>query len=216
MIRLVSIVGVALLLGGCGTPLKEFKAPSDAKVKAATSDLNVKVARARETAANAKRATEEAKAIHVRMVAQAGTVKQLLAKLALDVPEQYRGPVRQVTDTVDQLIADNTALDEKLNQAVAWNTQLEQQLAAAEKARVTLQTAQDEYAGGAAQLARDATEERTRVVQLEKENAKAKLVKVLWKVFGGFAIVAIIGVVVLAIVGKLGVVLAKIGIKAAV
>lgn len=174
------------------------------------------MAKARETAANAKRATEEAKAIHARMVKQAGTVKELLEKLAAEVPEQYRGPIRQVTDTVDQLIADNTALDSKLNEAIDWNLQLEQQLRDAEKARVTLQNAQDEYAGLTADLAREATDERKHVVQLEKANAKARLVKVLWKVFGGFAIVAIIGVIVLALVGKLGVVLAKVGIKAAV
>lgn len=57
------LVGIALTLCSCVSAPKTYHAPNDAKVRAATKDLTLKVTKARETAAGSKKAVEDAKAI---------------------------------------------------------------------------------------------------------------------------------------------------------
>lgn len=180
--RIFLVIACALCLGACGTPHKTYHAPSSAKVKAATVDLNAKVDRARETAAKVKKLTEEARKALARAVNLSSGVKELLEKLIVKLPA-YAGPLREITDNVDELISTNKALEEQLRQLVAWNLQLETQLIEAEKARATLQKAQDEYAGGAASLAGDATDEREQRIKVE-----GKLSWYRWRWWGSWIV----------------------------
>lgn len=166
--RLVAITFCsALLLAGCVSPHKTYLPPDDTKVKAATHDLTIKVVKARDTAAKAKKATEEAQALLAQSVNISKTVKDLLEKLIVQLPD-YAGPLREITTNVDDLIAKNAELDAKVKEAVAWNLQLQADLATAEAARQTLQKEQDGYAGGAGELAQSATNEREEKIKVQK------------------------------------------------
>lgn len=171
----------AMLLTSCVTSRKTYHPPKDAKVKAATVDLNVKVGRARDTAKKAKTATKEAKAKVIVLREKA--------------PPEMKPLVAEV--------------DEALSRAIAWNTQLEIQLREAETARSTLQAAQDEYAGGAAGLAQDATNERNFRIAAEKQLMKEKWLSLLWKLGGGAVALGIIALIVLWFTGKLAFKFAK-------
>lgn len=165
----IALLPAVLMLASCVSSEKTYKPPDDTKVKTATHDLNVKVNTARETARKTKQAAEEAKIIHEQMMKDAVTLKQLLDSFALTLPDEYKGPLREINNVVDDLLGQNAALDEKLKQLTAWNIQLEAQLADAEKARATLQSAQDEYAGGAAELAITASTERSQKIVVQKK-----------------------------------------------
>lgn len=158
----------AILLSSCVSPHKTYHAPDDAKVKAATRDLTVKVSKARDTAAKARQATVEAQQLLAQSINISTTVKALLEKLIVQLPA-YNGPLREITVNVDDLIAKNSELENKVKEVVAWNTQLAVQLAEAEKARNTLQIEQNNYAGGAAGLAESATAEREDKIKVQKK-----------------------------------------------
>lgn len=158
----------ALILGGCVSPHKTYLPPDDTKVKAATHDLTVKVTKARDTAGKAKKATEEAQALLAQSVNISKTVRDLLEKLIVQLPE-YAGPLREITVSVDELIAKNAELEAKVREAVAWNFRLQAELATAEAARQTLQSEQNNYAGGAAGLAESATNEREEKITVQKK-----------------------------------------------
>lgn len=63
MKRTLTIISLCLAVSACVSPQKTYHAPNEAKVRAATKDLTVKVTKARETAASSKKAVEDAKAI---------------------------------------------------------------------------------------------------------------------------------------------------------
>lgn len=63
MNRPAIILFACVALSSCVSPAKTYKPPSDAKVRAATKDLTVKVTKARDTAASAKKAVEDAKTL---------------------------------------------------------------------------------------------------------------------------------------------------------
>lgn len=152
------LAGLSLALlstTGCVSSPKTYKPPNDAKVRAATKDLTVKVTKARDTAASAKKATEDAKAI------------------------------------LDQsACAKDAPLQAKVAEAISFNTQLQDELLAAEKSRATLQNEVDGYASGAAQLAMDATTERNQKIEVQK--------KLLWYRTRFFGAWIVLGLAVLA------------------
>lgn len=204
---LLLAIAALFICASCTTPAKIFHAPNDAKVKAAASDLSVKVARARETAQKAKQTTEEAKALHDKIAIDTEALKAALAKFGTTLPAEYQGPLREITDNLlEALLLENADLKEKLRQAVAWNVQLDQQNREAETARQKLQVEQDNYAGAAIALAQEATLADQKRYNAERQNVKNRLLRFLW---GSGLGVLVIGGIVLVILWKAG----KFGVK---
>lgn len=88
-------LAVGLFLVSCVSPQKTYHAPNDAKVRAATKDLTVKVEKVSTTADKAKKATEDAKtaldespcANDLKLQATVGESKSLVAQLRIEVDE---------------------------------------------------------------------------------------------------------------------------------
>lgn len=188
---------------GCSTSPKTYQPPSTVKMRAAAVKLNSKVTQARETAAKAKKAGIEAKGIHEKIVFDSLAIRKTLAKWGLELPEQYKGPFQEVSDSVDALIVENTALQTKLDELLQWNTQLELRLNEAEVARLALQKEQDDYAGAATVLAGEATIERNFRIKAEQQLTKQKIFGLFWKLGGGIVIAGIIALIALWFTGKL-------------
>lgn len=213
--RFVALTCCALLMAGCATRPKTYQPPSDAKVKAAQADHTVKVVRVRETAKKAAAATAEAKLSADRLLALEKATASALEILREKLPPEYRPLLAPVQAAISAQAQEGETTRAQVNNAVGWNTQLAFQVSEAEKSRETLQSAQDDYAVVAAALAQDATTERNHRIAAEKQLSTQRWFGWLWKIGAGL-LIALVGVFfVLKWLGKLGVVAAKIGIKAA-
>lgn len=165
---LPGLICVALLMCSCATREKTYKPPSDAKVRASEKVLTEKVAKARETAAKAKQATQEAKEIAARLDASAKIWGPMVEKLIKDVPEEFKQPARDIQNALKEQVVQEGFLKAKIDEAVGHNAQLEIELKEAETARGILKQAQQEYQNEALGLANDATNERNLRIKAEK------------------------------------------------
>jgi hypothetical protein len=207
--RIVAIVGCALLLGGCATAHKTYQAPSDAKVKATQKVLTEKVAQARATATKAREATLKAQAEAKELIALAAAVKDKLAVLKAKVPAELQPLVKEIQDAATAQEQKETQTRTDVDSAVALNEQLMQHQKEEETARMDAVIAANQYAGAAAGLAQDATNEREYRIAAEKQLLKQKILGWLWKIGGGAVVVLIIVLIVLWFTGKLAFKFAK-------
>jgi uncharacterized membrane protein len=159
---------VCLALAGCATQPKTYQAPDSTVVNAATRDLTVKVKTARNTADKAKGAAEDAQKNLDVVVDLGKTVNEKIDTLKQKHPEQYRPLVEQVEIAKSEEDVQVEIVRAKASESVKWNTQLQGELEQAETARKTLQSAQDAYAGAAAGLAEDASNERAARIKAEQ------------------------------------------------
>jgi hypothetical protein len=178
-----------LLMVGCVSPHKTYHAPSSAKVDRSTKVLTEKVLRARETAAQARRATLEAQALAV-------TVAAKLAILKGKVPPEL---VPMVTDVQTA----TTAQDAKLVQAIALNDLLQKRQQEEETARVQLQNDQSDYAAASAGLAGDATNERNNLIKTQKALLASRFGGIMVKLGAILFCVIVIFLVIAKMAGKL-------------
>jgi cellobiose-specific phosphotransferase system component IIB len=214
--RLLAIACFALLLGACATPHKTYLPPSNVKLEASTKRLAAAVEKATSTAARAREHIEAAQAAAKKEAVTAKELgKQVDELIALLPPElKPRGDALKKAVAEDQ--ADVGDIATHVYGAQLEHVQLGKDLYEANAAKLQVDIDKREYYANAGKLAKDATDEREARIKAEAQLVKEKWIRILWKIGGGFVVLLIIAGVVLFFTGKLGVVLAKIGIKAAV
>lgn len=196
---------VVFAFAGCTTSHKTYKAPDSARVKATQKVLTEKVAQARATATKSREATRRAQAHAQELIALAKAVKDKLEFLMGQVPVEFRPLVQETKTAASDQEQKEFQLRQELDSAVALNELLMQHQKEEETARAQTVNAADEYAGAAAQLAIDATNEREKLITVEKQLIQQKWFGILWKIGGGLAILAIIVAVGLWFFGKLAI-----------
>jgi uncharacterized protein YhaN len=214
--RILAIICAASLLGACATSHKTYQPPSNVKLEASTKRLAAAVEKATSTAARAREHIEAAQAAAKKEAVTAKELgKQVDELIALLPPElKPRGDALKKAVAEDQ--ADVGDIATHVYGAQLEHVQLGKDLFEANAAKLQVNEDKREYYANASKLAQDATDEREARIAAEKQLTKEKVFRWLWRIGGGFFVLLIIAGIVLFFTGKLGVVLAKIGIKAAV
>lgn len=178
-----------ILTTGCVSSHKTYKAPDSAKVDKSTRVLTEKVARARETADQSRNATLEAQKLAL-------TVDAKLAILKTKVPPEL---IPMVTDIQSAA----SATDAKLGEVVAFNNVLQKRQQEEEQARIQLQGDQSDYAGAAAGLAGDATNERENLIKTQKALLASRFGGIMVKLGAILFVLIVIFLIILKAAGKL-------------
>lgn len=207
--RFLGIAACALLLTGCVTSHKTYRAPDSAKVERSTKILTEKVALARETARKARVATLEAQESARKLMALGVDLKGKLAILKEKVPVAMVPMVTEIQTAAVAQDDEEKILRAKLDEAVSLNAILQDRQIDEEKARAQLQNDQGAYVTGAVALAQSATNEREFRIKAESQLLKQKLWGILWKLGGGAVVIGIIALIILWFTGKLAFKFAK-------
>lgn len=213
IIATLQLLVAATLLCSCTTSHKTYHAPNNGRVKATQKTLTEKVAQARTTASKAREVTLKAQVHAKELIVLSGAVKEKLESLANQVPIEFKPLVEEIQNAAKAQEDKEILLRQEVDNAVSLNALLQQHQQEEEQARIQAVKAADEYAGAAAQLAQDATNEREERIKVEKQLIQQKWFGLLWKIGGGLFILAIIALVVLYFTGKLGVFAARIASK---
>jgi hypothetical protein len=214
--RILAIVCAASLLGACATSHKTYQPPSNVKLEASTKRLAAAVEKATSTAARAREHIEAAQAAAKKEAVTAKELgKQVDELIALLPPElKPRGDALKKAVAEDQ--ADVGDIATHVYGAQLEHVQLGKDLFEANAAKLQV----DESTSGSTTRmpgsSRKTRRTNGRPGSAEAQLTKEKCFRLLWRIGGGFFVLLIIAGVVLFFTGKLGVVLAKIGIKAAV
>lgn len=197
----IALLFVAIILCSCTTPAKTYRAPNDARVVATTKTLNEKVQKAVATASKARQSTKEAQASALRLVKLAKDVSEKLEILAARVPAELKPLVQDVRAAAQAQAAEEAIIRAKTELTFGHQANLEVQLNEAERARLAVIAAQDEYQLGAGEIARDATDESQRRFEAESQLLQQKLYR--WLFRGLIGTVLLVGIAVV-IAWKLG------------
>lgn len=190
----------AVLCAGCSTRPKVYRAPSEAGVVIATRKVEAAIANAH---ANLEAARQETAAI----VTASAEIEERVDELAAKVPEELRAEVDALKTAIVAQRGRETQLVVRLHDTAG-------DVAEADKAKNELRLEQTKYAGEAKALAFDATFERNERIAAEKQLVREKVVRVLWKVGGGVAVVGAIILAFLYFTGRVAFRLAPIAAKA--
>lgn len=197
---LAVLFGIALL-SSCASPPKTYHAPSNKKVIESQKVLDQRVAKARDTALKARKATQDAKANSKRLIALAKTVKDKLEALRALAPPELIKAVEDVQTAAVAQEREESYLRINTDFADEFNGQLETQLAAAEAARIETVRAQHEYQYDTDGIAREATKESKARYDAQAQLAHNKILR--WLFSGTIGMIIILGVAAL-IAWKLG------------
>jgi hypothetical protein len=190
--RLIAILVAAMAFSSCATQHKTYRPPSNVKLEASTKRLAAAVEKATSTAERARGHVEAARKAADKEATSSASVLTQLDDLLKVLPSELKAKGDALKEAV---VHDQIDIGEIVTH---------------------VDGAQREYYANAGKLAKDATDEREARIKAEAQLVKEKWIRILWKIGGGFVVLLIIAGVVLFFTGKLGVVLAKIGIKAAV
>lgn len=213
--RLVLVVACGLLLSSCATKHKTYRAPDPAKVHAATRQVEDDLVEARKLSREARKFVTDAQKNADVITTRSLDLHQKAVVLMTAVPEPFKAQALEIVKGIAEQQADEAELTRNLSGAQAKNEELEKHQTKTDKDVAALKQEQANYFRNAQKLADDATMEREHRIKAEKQLVKEKWIRILWKIGGGFVVVLIIGGVILYFTGKLGVVLAKVGIKTA-
>jgi hypothetical protein len=214
---IAALSAVALCAGGCVTRPKVYKAPDASKVIATSKRLSAAIDRENETRARAETKVQEAQASEDRVAEHSASVLQLIRELEPFIPAEQKPKFNELKTSADAQIAEEGNLSTALAGVRGEITQLKADQAAVVKERDQLvKVDQPKLFADGKQLAQSATDERNARIVAEKQLVQQKIFRILWTVGGSVAVLLIVVIIVLAMLGKLGVVLAKVGIKAAV
>lgn len=208
--RQAGLVGLmaaaALLFSSCAG---RHKPPSSARMDAATKRLSTAIDKAQATEVRASGHVEAArKAADKEAVASASVLTHLNELLKVLPPElKARGDALKQAVDEDQAVIGEIVTH--VDGAQREHGTLTKEIAEVKGAKVELETEQGKYKGEVAKVT-------DKLNAAEKQLVKEKVFRWLWRIGGGFVVLLILGGVVLFFTGKLGVVLAKIGIKAVV
>lgn len=185
------------------------KPPSSARMDAATRRLSSAIDKAQGTEERARGHVEAArKAADKEAVVSASLLGQVNELIAVLPPElKARGEALKQAVDDDQIAIGEIVTH--VDGAQHEHGTLTREIAEVKGAKLELETEQAAYKGEVAKVT-------DKWNAAEKQLAKEKVFRWLWRIGGGFVVLLIVVGVILFFTGKLGVVLAKVGIKAAV
>jgi hypothetical protein len=205
----------AVLLSSCVTRPKIYKAPDPTRVIETTKRLSAAIDRANATTARAETKLQEAQASEDRVAGHSASVLQLLRELKPNIPAELMPKFVELENSADAQIAEEGILSTATAGARGEVAQLKQDQAGIVKEKGQLMVDQATHFIEDRQLAAAATYERNARIAAEKKLVQQKIFRILWTVGGSFAALLVVVAIGLAICGKLGWGLAKIGIKTA-
>jgi hypothetical protein len=213
---LVIAIVCCAFLGACATSHKTYKPPSNTKLEASTKRLAAAVEKATSTAGRARAHVEAAHAAAKKEEVTAKELSRQVDELLKLLPPELKERGEALKTAIAEDHSDVGEIVTNVYGAQLEHVQLGKDLFEANAAKLQVDIDKAEYYENAAQLATDATTEREARIKAESQLVKEKWIRILWKIGGGFVVLLIIAGVVLFFTGKLGVVLAKVGIKAAI
>jgi hypothetical protein len=214
--RLIAILVAAMAFSSCATQHKTYRPPSNVKLEASTKRLAAAVEKATSTAERARGHVEAARKAADKEATSSASVLTQLDDLLKVLPSELKAKGDALKEAVVHDQIDIGEIVTHVDGAQREHGQLGKDLFEANAAKLQVEVDKREYYANAGKLAKDATDEREARIKAEAQLVKEKWIRILWKIGGGFVVLLIIAGVVLFFTGKLGVVLAKIGIKAAV
>jgi hypothetical protein len=212
----ILLAAAAVLLSSCVTRPKIYKAPDPTRVIATSKRLSAAIDRANETTVRAETKVQEAQASADRVAGHSASVLQLIRELMPNIPTELMPKFVELEKSADAQVQEEGILATSISGARGEIIQLKKDQAAVVKERDQLvQVDQPKLFADGQEIAREATNERNFRIAAEKQLVQQKIFGLLWKIGGVVAILLVVAVVLLAIFGKLGIVLAKLGIKVA-
>lgn len=185
------------------------KPPSSARMDAATRRLSSAIDKAQGTEERARGHVEAARKAADKEAAASATLLGQVNELVQLLPPELKARGEALKAAVNE---DQTAIGEivtHVDGAQREHGTLTREIAEVKGAKLELETEQTAYKKEVAVVT-------NKWNAAEKQLAKEKVFRWLWRIGGAFVVLLILVGIGLAIAGKLGVVLAKIGIKAAV
>lgn len=179
----------ALSLGACASPAVNYKAPSPAKLNAATTRLYTSIKTAHTNADKARTHIQTAKK-------SSADVKTKLADLKKKAPKELQ-------DDIDAIIESHTAESDNITNAAATQDELEKNFAQIEKDKAQVESEKNAYYLNGEKLAQEATKESVARYQAQSQLIKDKFYGWVWKIGTALAIIVVILIVVLSLAGKL-------------
>jgi len=212
----IPVICCCFLLGACVTTHKTYQPPSNAKVEASTKQVKTDIAAAHQLATDSRKSVVEAQKNADTLTVTSATLEGKATELEAAVPDAFKPAMHEIVSGISEMQATEGTLTMNLAQSNTKNDALEAKLVQLETHESQLEQNQSEYYANAQKLANNATAEREFRIKAEDQLVKEKWIRILWKIGGGFVVLVIIALVILYFTGNLGVVLAKVGIKAGV
>lgn len=213
---LVVPAAAAILFASCATRPTVYQAPDASKVTATTKRLSAAIAKQAETTLLVEAKAQEAQESSDRIAAHSASVINLLRELEPFIPAEQKPKFDELKSAADEQIAEEGKLSTIQTTERGEIKQLEKDNALVVQERDRLvQVDLPKYQADAKKIADSATRESAEKVEYKKQLTSQKILGLLWKLGGGISAGLVVVVILLVVFGKLGVVLAKLGIKVA-
>jgi hypothetical protein len=212
----IFLISCSFLFGACATTHKTYQPPPNAKLEASTKRLSEAVARASNATERVTSHVVAARKAADKEATSSATVLTQLEDLIKVLPPELKAKGDALKKAVVEDQGDIGEIVTHVDGAQTELGQLRKYVDEAKSADAQVKTDKNEYYRNAQKLANDATSEREARIKAESQLVKEKWIRILWRIGGGLIVALISGVVILYFTGKLGIVLAKVGIKAAV
>ena len=198
----IALVALALCASGCATRPKTYHAPDATKFNASSKKLGRAIEKTDATISRAQAHVSAAQKNYDKVSSASVDLRDRVVALSKVVPPEIVPEVNKLLAAVDAKIVTEGALSTNLNAANAEIEQAKKDNAASAVYKAEVQSHFEVYQRGAIQNAAIATDERNARIVAEKKVIQQKILRWVWRIFGGFIALAIGALFVLWLLGK--------------